>query len=256
MNLAPPENDDVLLSKAYLLCKLCHTSLLDKSRRVFECKTCECYICKDCKDTHKNEEGNEEHEVIKVRNFEEREHLDESNLQDKEKNKSEFFDGMLEDYYSLGFEDIIGKDIYTRFKYAKVRDYDFGLSNEEILLLNDQELNKLVSLKKYKPYRNDEHMTNMHRVRDVKQKMRSRVDEERRQLKKVMKQEIKLQKEKLLGIKGNAQQERNQMVKEAKLKEKIKDKQLTKQKVYTKSTSEVAPVDTTGKRSRKDLYRL
>jgi protein KRI1 len=44
----------------------------------------------------------------------------------------------------------------TRFNYKDVNANDFGLTEEEILLLDDQKLNNLVALKKYRPYRDDE----------------------------------------------------------------------------------------------------
>ena len=49
----------------------------------------------------------------------------------------------------MDYEDIIGGgSVKTRFKYRKVLAEDFGLTEEEILLLDDVQLNKLVSLKK------------------------------------------------------------------------------------------------------------
>ena len=40
----------------------------------------------------------------------------------------------------------------TRFRYRKVANADYGLTDEEILLLEDNQLNRLVSLKKYRAY--------------------------------------------------------------------------------------------------------
>jgi protein KRI1 len=40
----------------------------------------------------------------------------------------------------------------TRFKYTTVPKDDFGLTAEEILLLDDRQLNKLVSMKHLRPY--------------------------------------------------------------------------------------------------------
>lgn len=61
---------------------------------------------------------------------------------------------MLQEYYDLDCEDVIGGNLKTRFKYTSVPKEDYGLTPEEILLLDDRQLNKLVSLKKLRPYRN------------------------------------------------------------------------------------------------------
>ncbi|KAI8137344.1 KRI1-like family C-terminal-domain-containing protein [Fennellomyces sp. T-0311] len=61
---------------------------------------------------------------------------------------------LLEDIYSLNFEDIIGGDLPTRYKYRKTEPENYGLTAEEILLADDAELNKYVGLKMMAPYRN------------------------------------------------------------------------------------------------------
>lgn len=60
-------------------------------------------------------------------------------------------DDLLDQYYSLNFEDIIGGDLPTRFKYQKTEPEDYGLSPVEILLADDKELNKYVGLKTMAP---------------------------------------------------------------------------------------------------------
>ncbi|RWS27758.1 KRI1-like protein [Leptotrombidium deliense] len=54
------------------------------------------------------------------------------------------------------FQNLIGKDLPTRFKYRKVPENDFGLTSEELLFADDKELNKWVSLKKISQYRTDD----------------------------------------------------------------------------------------------------
>jgi len=48
---------------------------------------------------------------------------------------------------------VIADGVVTRFKYTQVKNEDFGLTNEEILLIDDKKLNNIVSLKQYRPYR-------------------------------------------------------------------------------------------------------
>ncbi|KAJ1670919.1 Ribosome biogenesis protein Kri1, partial [Coemansia sp. RSA 25] len=61
----------------------------------------------------------------------------------------------MDKYYQLDFEDIVGNDLPTRFKYSKVKAVDYGLTPAEILLADDKYLNDYVSVKKIAPYRPD-----------------------------------------------------------------------------------------------------
>ncbi|CAO3639017.1 unnamed protein product [Cunninghamella blakesleeana] len=70
------------------------------------------------------------------------------NIKDKEYNK------LMDEYYSLDFEDVIG-DIATRYKYIQTEPEDYGMTAEEILLADDTELNKVIGVKSLAPYRNE-----------------------------------------------------------------------------------------------------
>lgn len=61
-------------------------------------------------------------------------------------------DAVLEEYYKLDYEDIIA-GMPVRFKYTQIPQDDFGLTTETILNKSDNELNRIVSLKQYAPYR-------------------------------------------------------------------------------------------------------
>ncbi|KAJ2708303.1 Kinetochore protein Spc24 [Coemansia spiralis] len=63
--------------------------------------------------------------------------------------------GYMDKYYQLGFEDIIGDDLPTRFKYVKVKPVDYGLTPAEILLADDKLLNEQLSVKRLGAYRPD-----------------------------------------------------------------------------------------------------
>ncbi|CAO3638851.1 unnamed protein product [Mucor hiemalis] len=68
--------------------------------------------------------------------------------------KKRKFDELMEEYYNLNYEDVIGGDLYTRFKYAKTEPENYGLTAEQILMADDVELNKYVGMKLLAPYRN------------------------------------------------------------------------------------------------------
>lgn len=64
-------------------------------------------------------------------------------------------DQLLEEYYKLDYEDTVG-DLKTRFKYKTVNPKRYGLTTEEIMMLDDKELNQYIPLKKLAPYRDKE----------------------------------------------------------------------------------------------------
>ncbi|KAG7672609.1 hypothetical protein Ndes2526B_g08865 [Nannochloris sp. 'desiccata'] len=62
---------------------------------------------------------------------------------------------LLEEYHKLDYEDHVG-GIPTRFRYKEVQPENYGLSVEEILMMDDKELNQVVGLKKVAaPYRDE-----------------------------------------------------------------------------------------------------
>ena len=156
----PPDNADELISKAYMRCNVCQLSLIDVSKRVYTCLNKKCspnpsageaiYWCKRCK-----EETEHEHKRDRVHgsvgfpfNLSE---VDKDQMTDEQ--KKQYLDQLFEEYHNLDYEDVIADGVVTRFKYTQVKNEDFGLTNEEILLIDDKKLNNIVSLKQYRPYR-------------------------------------------------------------------------------------------------------
>lgn len=69
---------------------------------------------------------------------------------------AEFVGDDPDEVLELGFEDVIAGGLKTRFKYNKVSAQDYGLTAEEILLLDDRDLNSFVGLRRIAPYRESE----------------------------------------------------------------------------------------------------
>jgi len=76
-------------------------------------------------------------------------------------------DDLLDSLYEMDHEDIID-DLPTRFKYGKSDCVDFGLTDAEILLADEGDLNDYAPMKKYAPFRDPI------RVRSDKRKITSR----------------------------------------------------------------------------------
>lgn len=139
----PPDNSKDLISMSYMNCNDCGESLLDLSKRVFTCHDCTenfdqgqaKYWCLKCKETTKHE-----HKLSKLKGaagnpFEGNVNKDSMN----EEQRAAYLDDLFEEYHNLDYDDVIGGGtVLTRFKYTSVPQEDFGLSNEEILLLEDK----------------------------------------------------------------------------------------------------------------------
>ena len=115
------------------------------------------YFCLKCK----NAGSHPEHKLEKLKAAAGQAVVDSLLKKDKdnmnEEEKKDYLENLLDEFYNIEYEDIIGGgSVKTRFRYRKVAQADFGLTDEEILLLEDKQLNRLVSLKKYRPYAGEE----------------------------------------------------------------------------------------------------
>ena len=143
-----------MIAQSYMLCQVCRISLLDQKSKAYVCptdypdyeKTGICtYWCKDCK-------NNTEHKYKRVK-FKGFAGLKDEDDENEYEQKNNYLDKLLQEYYDLDCEDVIGGGkLKTRFKYVEVPKENYGLTNEEILLMDDNTLNKYVSLKKIRPY--------------------------------------------------------------------------------------------------------
>jgi protein KRI1 len=67
------------------------------------------------------------------------------------KAKDSAYNKLMDEYYALDFEDVVGGDLATRFKYTQTEPEDYGLSAVDILLADDKELNKYLSIRTLAP---------------------------------------------------------------------------------------------------------
>ncbi|KAG8389740.1 hypothetical protein BUALT_Bualt01G0010100 [Buddleja alternifolia] len=85
---------------------------------------------------------------------------------------------LMEEYYKLDYEDTIG-DLKTRFKYKPVKAKRYGLSPEEVLMMDDKDLNQYVSLKKLAPYEEKEWKVPRIKTIQLKQKTKEHINGEK-----------------------------------------------------------------------------
>jgi protein KRI1 len=115
--------------------------------------------------------------------------------------------GMVQDLYALDYEDIVA-GLPCRFKYREVPKEDFGLSAEDILLAEDDELNHYVSLKKLAPY-DTRRSWDDQKLSKKRKRLRTLVKERKQQLEEEerKKEEAKVQREQKRQEKKEAQAE-------------------------------------------------
>ena len=129
-----------MIAQSYMLCTVCKDSLIDLSKRVYICKECSpdikagniVYWCQKCKESTYHEHKRSKFKGIPGI-------TDESADADPDSAKQKYLDSLLQEYYDLDCEDIIGGGkIKSRFKYTTVPKENFGLTEEEIYLLDDK----------------------------------------------------------------------------------------------------------------------
>lgn len=118
LGCAPPSN------VVKILCDECNKDITREIR--FDCGVCEDFsVCEQCMESTKHP-----HKLKSVQD-------------------------LWKELEALDYEDMVA-GIPCRFKYRDVRARDYGLTVNEILEWEDKKLNKLVSMKKLAPYREDD----------------------------------------------------------------------------------------------------
>ncbi|CAK0906716.1 unnamed protein product [Prorocentrum cordatum] len=131
----------------WFLCDGCQRAI-PGGKRYFECSVCEDYtLCMKCFRVRRHP-----HKFVRKKIPEHC--VPPEELKGQEPNREETKDA-LDEYFQLDYEDIIGGDLPTRFKYRAVEKKDYGLKGHEILTKPDEELNRIIPLKKLRTYRDE-----------------------------------------------------------------------------------------------------
>jgi len=129
----------------WFLCDACQRGIPGGKKR-FDCTVCEDYVlCAKCFRVRRHPHKFVRRKVPETCKPPEAEQNKEASREDVD----------MDEYFQLDYEDIIGGDLPTRFKYRTVESANFGLRPADILEKSDQELNRLIPLKKLRTYRDE-----------------------------------------------------------------------------------------------------
>eukprot|EP01022_Parablepharisma_sp_SALTPOND_P018561 TRINITY_DN304_c0_g1_i10.p3 TRINITY_DN304_c0_g1~~TRINITY_DN304_c0_g1_i10.p3 ORF type:complete len:616 (-),score=178.81 TRINITY_DN304_c0_g1_i10:24290-26137(-) len=133
----PPTDHKDLIRRVTLACSNCGNNLAHI--KGYECSECQQYFCKNCKADHP-------HEMKKIKDK-----LGEIEVVEPKTDLEALADKYIEQEYN----DVVGGEIPVKFTYAEVPKENYGLTDEELLLLRDKEINALVPIKKIAAYKKD-----------------------------------------------------------------------------------------------------
>jgi len=142
-----PKEDEEADPQQWWLCDECHKGIPGGKKR-FDCTVCENYtLCIKCFRVRRHP-----HKFVRCKVP--TQCMPPEELKDQEADRPEL-DKVMDEYFQLDYEDIIGGDLPTRFKYRKVEPENYGISAHDMLYKSDKELNQIAPLKWLRPYRNE-----------------------------------------------------------------------------------------------------
>ena len=151
----PPANAEDLIKKVeaeeednILKCSRCNKIIVEN--RYYICNEDSCKDLKFCKDCRGLGKIIHEHKLIKYIIKEESNNSDDDN--EKAKTKKDKLKELIDEKANYNIDDVIDKQLGTKFHYTKVAKEDSGLTDDMLLLLDDKILNKYLPLKKITAY--------------------------------------------------------------------------------------------------------
>ena len=147
----PPENAIELIKKItedeLLICSKCNKDIVENY--YFICDEDSCKKLKFCRRCRGEGKKIHEHKLHKY-------YINDNNNEDEEENLNpkDKLNKIIEYQTERNIDNIIDKEIPTKFHYTKVEKDDSGLTDDMLLLLDDKILNKYIPVKKIAPYSN------------------------------------------------------------------------------------------------------
>jgi protein KRI1 len=136
-NLKDKNNDDSLT------CTNCSKEII--ASYYFVCSESECSSAKICKTCRGVGKSVHEHKLSKF--------FYEENNEEIQIDPNEKLNNMIENVFSPVVDDIIAKQIPTKFHYVSTNKEEFELTDDMLVFLDDKTLNKHIPLKRLAPYR-------------------------------------------------------------------------------------------------------
>ena len=149
----PPENAIELIKKITenesLICSKCNKDIVENY--YFICDEDSCKNLKFCRKCRGEGKKIHEHKLHKfyINDNENEDENENENLNPKDK-----LNKIIDYQTERNIDDIIDKEIPTKFHYTKVAKDDSGLTDDMLLLLDDKILNQYIPIKKIAPYSN------------------------------------------------------------------------------------------------------
>ena len=215
----PPENAEELIQKVekeeednMLKCSRCNKIIVEN--KYYICNEDSCKDLKFCKDCRGIGQNIHEHKLIKYIIPEEEDNNEDNNLK---KTKKEKLEELIDQKANYNIDDVIDKQLGTKFHYTKVPKENSGLTDDMLLLLDDKILNKYLPLKKITAY-SDYSMPD-YKKKEMLYRFEKLVNKKKRELAEEYENKNKNEKENekfLLGNKNKREHDDNDLKKSKK----------------------------------------